>query len=155
MYLVPGLLDGGNILADGHGGMGMTNFVETGGGPLVAPFLEIEAAMRFDWTDEKDFARLIEIDKALTEGGFSTVDMNETDISRRKVLRAVLAVRRYAERLLNERWIEWSAGLLFEIARRVKRNLNAQNQLDPELLHRQAHLIMAAGLVVQQLHCHE
>jgi DNA-binding response OmpR family regulator len=154
MYLLPGLLDGGNILADGHGGIGLTNFTEAGGGPLLAPFLEIEAAVRFDWNDEQDLARLLEIDKVLTEGGFSTLIQSETDIGRRKLLRAVLAVRRYAEPLLNERWTEWSTGLLFEIARRVAINLNAPSQLDPELLHRQAHLILAAGLIVQRMGLH-
>lgn len=149
-YLVPGILDGENVLVDQQGGLGLTNFAEAGGGPLLAPFWELESAIRFDWSDGQKLGALFESDRLLTEGSFSRPEVRDVESSARKMLRAVLLIHRHAEPLLQGKRVEWHIGLLWEIGRRIA-DMNQLPHLDSGQLVRMSHLILAAGLTAQAI----
>lgn len=152
LCVLPGILDGQNVVVDRQDHTGLTNFNGAGGGPLLAPFIELEAAIRFDWTEEQDFKLLHEIDQLLNQENFSRIQINDADASIRKTLKAVLLIRREAEPLLNDRRAEWWIGTLYAIASRLA---TQQTPRETAGLARQAHLIMAAGLTAQALINHD
>jgi len=144
--LGPGILDGENILVDDHGQVALTNFGEAGPAPLSSAFVELEAAIRFDWNEEEDFSRLHETNQLLLGANFSRVPITEAEASIRKTLRAVLLIRRSAEMLLKGDRTRWNTGILFEIARRLATFPNGARMVGPSIVRR-AHLLLAAGSI--------
>jgi DNA-binding response OmpR family regulator len=148
--LLPGVLDGNNILVDDHGNLGLTNFAEIGGGPLLAAFWDMECMIRFDLAEDQNLGPLFETECMLTEGNFSRFDVGDVDPSARKAVKAVLLVRREAERFLQEKRWEWHSGIFREIALRVT-DLLALDPLESTQLLHMAHLVLAAALTARAI----
>lgn len=150
LSLLPGRLDGDNILVDEDGKVGLTNLGGIGTGPLFAPLEELEAAFRFDWNKPQELQVLLEIDSYLVQHSFSRIQVSEAEPAARKALKAVQAIRRHAEELLNGEYWKWHAGMLFGILKRLE---DASHRLDRDstAVLNCVHLILAAGLTSQAI----
>jgi DNA-binding response OmpR family regulator len=148
LCLLPGRIDGQNILADDRGRVGLTNFSEAGGGPLLAPLQELEAAVRFDSSEDLDLEHFHEANQLLAQDNFSNIQVNEASPTARKTLKVVLQIRRSAEKLLNGEYWRWHFGLLFEILLRIETRGNRSGTDSAELV-RCVGLILAAGFTAQ------
>ncbi len=143
----PVRLTGQNILTDGQQTW-LTDFSAADYAPAHWNFLELEAAIRFDWAETQDLGKLHELEQILAGNDFS-LPLNRLDNTLRKPVKAIQAIRQLAQ-LESDDWSLYHFGLLFQIMRRLAIRPSHQERSVEETA-RLAHLLMAAGLTCHHL----
>jgi hypothetical protein len=146
----PGALSGDNILTDKNERAWLTDFAEAGLAPLLWNFVELEAAIRFDWVETDKLQWLHDLEQYLVESEFSKLDASDVEAPLRKPLRAIQTLRRLAARAVGKELFSYQMGILFQAARRLA-DFNPSARLMPGELARLTHALIASAMICGQL----
>jgi DNA-binding response OmpR family regulator len=115
----PGALSGENILTNAEGHAWLTDFADAGLGPLLWNYTDLEAAIRFDWSETSDLQRLHELEHCLAVSRFSRPDMNLVEPEMKKPLRVIQSIRRLASPVVGKNETPYHIGIFFQAASRI------------------------------------
>jgi DNA-binding winged helix-turn-helix (wHTH) protein len=129
LLATPGRVDGETVLVDEQGHAWLTDFAAAGRAPLLWNFVTLEAAIRFDWIEEKNLRRRDELERWLNGGEFVPLAVTDLEPSVRRAAQAILRLH---------------LGILFHAARRLAA-FNPALRLTPGDLARLGHALLAVA----------
>lgn len=149
-----GRLTGENILLDKSGRAWLTDFADAGLAPLAWNYVELEALIRFDWTEPVPLQSLYLMEQRLVTGDFLKFRCNEIERPLSKTLLAIHLIRSLAVRALGGDLTSYRIGLLFAALSRVV-GIDADRPLRRAALLRSGHALLAAAMLSEWLVQHK
>jgi hypothetical protein len=146
----PGELAGDTVMTDANGHAWVTDFARAGLAPPFWAYVELEAAIRFDWPKQASLSGLRELEECLTTGRFAKLTASDVEPPLRKHLRAIQQVRHLAARSVGGDPRAYHLALLFQAARRLTR-AEVKSSLLPNELLPPAHWLLAAAMISRRL----
>ena len=116
---VPGILSGESIFTDSDGHIWLTDFADAGTAPLMWNMVELEANMRFDWTEPANFNRWQELEHSLTQTGFTSPNIHDLEPEVRKVAQAISSLRRLLVRPSEQDIQDYHLGIFFQATHKL------------------------------------
>ena len=148
-YIVPGQLTANNLLMDQSNQVWLTDFMHAGKAPKLWNYVELEAAMRFDWVETADLFSLIDFLTSLQESPFEVKNATFVGEKFQKATHCIDIVRRLAmDEMVDER--SYSLGLFFQALSRVAA-FEPNIQLLEKELARATHALITAAMLAQKL----
>ncbi len=144
---VPGELTGENILVDQDENVWLTDFRLAGDAPVMWNFVNLEATVRYDWTETLNLGHIREFESALSLKDFLALNRNEVSGDLPKALRMIIEIRTLAYQDVNFDERCYHLGLFFMAADRLQAlRLSAASMTRHELA-RAAHLLLSMSML--------
>lgn len=142
----PGLLAGNNVLVDARGGTYLTDFSDAGFAPIFWNYVQMEAAIRFDWLECDRLQSINEMERLLVDDEFRNLNIGEVEQPLRKPLRAIQTIRRFAVPSAGNDPVSYHVGIFFHAIRRIL-DSDPQHHLTPRELARLGHVVIASAMI--------
>lgn len=142
----PGVLAGNNVLVDSHGATYLTDFSDAGFAPILWNYVQMEAAIRFDWLECDRLQSIHEMERYLVDDEFRNLNIGEVEQPLRKPLRAIQTIRRLAAALVGNDPVDYHVGIFFQAIRRIL-DSDPKHHLTPHELARLGHLVIASAMI--------
>jgi len=142
----PGTLSGDNVLADENGRTWVTDFADAGLAPVLWNFVQMEAAIRFDWVESNRLQWFHEMEQCLVTADFSKLRIGEVEQPLRKPLRAIQTIRRLASGVIGNDLLPYQLGIFYHAIKRIA-EFNPKFHLTPGELSRLGHALIASAMI--------
>lgn len=133
VFISPGRMDGETIWTDADGNPFVTNLLAAGHAPVLANFVELEAAVRYDQNVSIDLEQIRRWESRLSRADLFHIPAADVEPAFRKALKAILLIRRHTAKLLDQDTRPYHLGMLFEVVRRICHTSLAPNMTSEEL----------------------
>ena len=150
MMKTPGSFAGDTVLTDANKRTWVTDFACAGLAPLFWNYVELEAAIRFDWGEAASLQWIHQLERCLTSGNFTQLMMSDVESQLRKQFRAIHQVRLLAPRSVVKEPGPYHLAMLFQAIKRLSKLELSSQPVRGELL-RPAHWLIAAAMLCQRV----
>lgn len=150
LMTVPGTLSGDNILTNESGRIWLTDFAEAGLAPLFWNYVSLEAAIRFDWIEMKEFQRRHELEQCLVFTDFARLDLRDLEPIVRKAARAIQVIRKLAVSAIGSDVMDYHYGIFFQAARRLA-NFDPASPLTSVEIVRLGQVVLCLAMIGEKI----
>lgn len=141
---------GSNILVDEKGQTWLTDFADSGIGPLLCNHVAVESVVRFDYAESKKLAWLHDLELLLAGPDFVKLYATEVESPLRKTVRTVQSLRRLGARWVGKDQRSYHIGILFHALSRLIAYSPALKLTNNELI-RFGHLFLAVTIICEKV----
>jgi DNA-binding winged helix-turn-helix (wHTH) protein len=130
--------------------VGLTDFADAGLAPDAWNYVELEALIRFDWTEPVALQSLYLMEQRLESSDFVKFKVDNIEPPLRKTLRTIQTLRRMAVQVLGKDTTSYRVGMLFQAISRLA-NFDSGIPLLSNELMRLSHILIAAAIINQRM----
>jgi DNA-binding response OmpR family regulator len=150
LMTTPGVLDGHNVLTDPDGRAWLTDFADAGLAPSLWNYVQLEAAIRFDWVECNRLQWLHEMEQCLIDNDFTKFSVSDVERPLRKPLRAIKTIRQLASDAVFNDPLAYHLGVFYSAIKRLAHS-DPEFRRSPNEIARLGHALIAASVIAGYL----